>query len=93
MEHLTTRERELIAIGAALASNCVPCIENHIDEARKVGLTDPEIKDAVRLADELRRVPAAKVLNTALAILDDSSHTKKDYAASAGQTPKPCCGA
>jgi 4-carboxymuconolactone decarboxylase len=85
MEHLTTRDRELVAIGAALASNCVPCIENHIPKARNAGLSDSEIKEAVRLADELRQVPAAKVLKAASTMLGEGT--------SEGQTPKPCCGA
>lgn len=83
MEHLTTRDRELVALGAALGSNCVPCIENHIPAARKAGLSDSEIRGAVRLADELRKVPAAKVLDAALTLLDSpGSHTAS-----------PCCGA
>lgn len=27
MDKLTSTERELVALGAALGSNCVPCIE------------------------------------------------------------------
>ncbi len=84
MEHLTTRDRELVAIGAALASHCIPCIENHIPKAREAGLSDSEIREAVNLADELRQVPAAKVLKTALTILGDEP---------AAKASKPCCGA
>jgi 4-carboxymuconolactone decarboxylase len=71
MKSLNQRERELTAIGAAIASNCVPCIEYHIPQARKVGLSDLQIHEAVRLADKVRRVPADKVLQTALALLDE----------------------
>lgn len=35
MEHLTTPDRELVALGAALGSNCVPCIE-----VRSLGVKD-----------------------------------------------------
>src|SRR5512141_625755 len=76
MEHLTTRDRELVALGAALGSNCVPCIEAHVPAARKAGLSDSEIREAVRQADELRHIPAAKVLKTALAMLGEASDTK-----------------
>ncbi len=92
MKQLTARDRELVALGASLASNCVPCIETHIPKARAAGLTDAEISEAVQLADELRQVPARKVLNTALAILANASHPT-DPAASAEEAPKPCCGA
>jgi 4-carboxymuconolactone decarboxylase len=44
MKKLTNAERELVALGAAIASNCVPCIEYHIPEARKAGLDDQQIR-------------------------------------------------
>jgi AhpD family alkylhydroperoxidase len=69
MTDLTPRETELVALGAALGSNCVPCIEYHIPQARKAGLTDPEIHAAIQLADKVRQVPARKVLETALNLL------------------------
>jgi AhpD family alkylhydroperoxidase len=65
MNILNPRERELVAIGAALASNCVPCIEFHIQEARKAGLSDAEIAEAVEFADKIKGVPADKVLEAA----------------------------
>jgi 4-carboxymuconolactone decarboxylase len=71
METLSKKEQELAAIGASIASNCIPCIEHHIAEARKAGLSDEQIKEAVRLADRVRRVPARKVMETAYAILGD----------------------
>lgn len=65
MENLTPRERELVAIGASLASNCVPCITYHIAKARKLGLSEAEIDEAVALADKVRQVPARAVLDSA----------------------------
>ncbi len=70
MERLSMRERELAAIGAAIGSNCIPCIEYHIPQARKTGLGDRELLEAVRLADKVRRVPAKRVLETAYALLE-----------------------
>jgi len=66
VSHLTPRESELVALGAALGSNCIPCMEHHIPQARKAGLTDAEIDAAIRYADKVRQVPARKVLETAL---------------------------
>jgi AhpD family alkylhydroperoxidase len=74
MSELNDRERELVAIGAAIASNCVPCIEHHIPEARKAGLGDGQIEEAIRVADTVRRVPARKVLQAARARLDATSN-------------------
>ncbi|HEU5163075.1 MAG TPA: carboxymuconolactone decarboxylase family protein [Thermoanaerobaculia bacterium] len=69
MEHLTPRDRELVALGAALGSNCIPCAEYHVAEGRKVGLSPRQIAEALRLADKLRQTPADRVLAAANAAL------------------------
>jgi 4-carboxymuconolactone decarboxylase len=69
MNDLNHHERELVALGAAMGSNCIPCIEYHIPEARKAGLTDSQISEAIRLADKVRQVPARKVLDAAQRML------------------------
>ena len=69
MNELTPRDRELVALGAAMGSNCVGCVEYHIPESRKAGLTDPEIRAAIEHADKIRQVPARKTLQAALKLL------------------------
>lgn len=83
MDSLNDQERELVAIGAAISSNCVPCIEHHVPEARKAGLSDEQIREAVRLADQVRRVPARKVLHAAFELLGDD-HEEKPASAGCG---------
>lgn len=99
MDTLTTKERELVALGAALASNCVPCIEYHVPEARKSGLTDQQIGEAIRLADTVRQVPARKVLDSALGIIAtgsaaaDSPERATGAQSGSGFAPRQrCCG-
>jgi AhpD family alkylhydroperoxidase len=65
MDTLSPRERELVAIGASLASHCVPCIAYHVAKAKKLGLTEAQIDEAVALADKVRQVPARAVLEAA----------------------------
>ncbi len=67
MSELNHRERSLVALGAAIAANCIPCIEFHVPEARIAGLSDSEIRAALEIADRVRRVPAGLVMQTALA--------------------------
>lgn len=76
MEQLNWRERELVALGAAMGSNCLPCIDHHIPEARKAGLTDAQIREAIELADTVRQVPARKVLAAATQALDEGACRK-----------------
>ncbi len=97
MDRLTTAERELVALGAALGSNCVPCIEYHIPEARKAGLSDRQINEAIHLADKVRQVPARKVLAAAVSMLAEAEATTEaerssGCAQAAGETKQACCG-
>jgi 4-carboxymuconolactone decarboxylase len=89
MNHLTALERELVALGSAMGSNCVPCIEYHIPEAKSAGLTDPQIAEAIRLADRVRQVPARKTLQAALKLLSTSTDDGSNV-----ETGEDCwCGA
>ncbi len=97
MSELNHRERELVALGAAIGSNCVPCMEYHIPEARRAGLTDVQIAGAIRLADSVRQVPARKVLDTAHRVLAETAdgalrNGKPAETARAAARGGPCCG-
>jgi 4-carboxymuconolactone decarboxylase len=69
MENLSNRELELVAIGAAIGSNCRPCIIAHVRGARTAGLSDAQIAEAVAAAERVKRVPAERVLEAARAQL------------------------
>lgn len=69
MNQLSHRDRELVSLGAALASNCIPCIEYHLPLARNLGLTEFQLREAIELADQVRQVPARKVLLAAQQLL------------------------
>lgn len=62
MSELAPRDRALVGLGAALGSNCIPCVEHHISAARVAGLSDDEIRAALGIADGVRQVPARRVL-------------------------------
>lgn len=46
--------KELIAIGASVTANCVPCLKYHEHKARAAGATDEEITTAVNLGRTVR---------------------------------------
>ena len=73
MSELSKREQTLVSLGAAIASNCVPCIEFHIPGARKAGLSEIQIKEALQVADKIRRVPAQMVLQTAMSRIGETT--------------------
>ncbi len=44
----------LISLGAAVASNCIPCFEHFMGKAYPAGLTTEEIRQAVDIADQVK---------------------------------------
>ncbi len=85
---LSSKDAELVAIGAAIASNCVPCIKHHIPAAREAGLSDLAIREAIKLADTVRRVPARKILQSAHELLGEAP-----VGSSRGEAASPCAPA
>jgi AhpD family alkylhydroperoxidase len=54
---LDARTRELIAIGASIGGNCLPCLRYHFAEARKLHCTLEEINEAIELAKTVKQRP------------------------------------
>ena len=54
---LDSRITELIAIGAAIGGNCLPCLRYHVAEAIKTGCTIPEIEETIRIAKRVKERP------------------------------------
>lgn len=52
--------KEMIAIGASVTANCIPCIKYHFAKAREVGVTDAEIISAVQVGKMVRKGVANK---------------------------------
>jgi 4-carboxymuconolactone decarboxylase len=69
MNDLDPCEHALVALGAALGSNCIPCVEHHLRAAQQAGIGNPRIAAAVALADRVRQVPAGKTLDAAQRLL------------------------
>jgi len=73
MSRLTEREKELVRLGAAIGSNCVACVEYHIPQARKTGLSDQQIKLAINIAQAVKKVPADMVMDAVLASFNQTT--------------------
>ncbi len=58
----TDQVAELVAIGAAIACNCEPCFKYHYDQARKLGVSNADMRYAVDLAQKLTDTPARAML-------------------------------
>jgi AhpD family alkylhydroperoxidase len=87
----TEQVAELVAIGAAIASNCETCFKFHYDKARRLGVADSDVRRAVDLARQVKEAPARAVLDLADRYLD-----KKDALGTISVTPaapdkNACC--
>ena len=65
--------KEMIAIGASVTANCIPCIQYHFAKAREAGVTDTEIKAAVQVGKLVRKGAAHKWDEEISALLSASS--------------------
>jgi len=58
---LDERTNILIALGASVSANCLPCLDFHINRARLAGLGDAEIADAIETGRSVRKGAAASM--------------------------------
>jgi len=83
---------ELVAIGAAIASNCEPCFKFHFDKARKLGVSREDMWAAVTLAQNIKEAPAKAMLDLAGRYLrQDASPAAAAPAEAAAPTGGCCC--
>ncbi|NLD99687.1 MAG: carboxymuconolactone decarboxylase family protein [Fibrobacter sp.] len=73
----TEQVKELVAIGAAIASNCETCFKYHFDKARKLAVSSGDLALAVETAKMVKASPAQ-----AIALLADK-YLKTSYPKSA----------
>ena len=56
---------ELVAIGASIACNCMPCLKYHTDKARSLGVSDEDMAKAVTMAQKVKQTPSELILELA----------------------------
>jgi len=79
----TDAVKELVAIGAAIGSNCEICFKHHYNEARKLGVSKEDMRLAVEMAQAVKESPARSILELA----DKYLREPRVLA-----TAAPCCG-
>ncbi len=77
---------ELVAIAAAIAANCEPCLEQHVRAARRLGVTDADVRRAVATALRVKDTPARAVRRYADELLAGSATGAE------GADGGACCG-
>ena len=52
---LTLKEKELVAVGTSIAAGCKPCTSYHMKKVKEAEATEGEIRQAIKIAAEIRR--------------------------------------
>ncbi len=81
---LDERTKELIAVGASVTANCLPCLQYHVTKARESGADDEEISVAIGVARAVRKGAAGK--------MDDFAAGLRTAAEQVGQGVGQGCG-
>jgi len=76
---------ELVAIGAAIAANCEPCLKHHYREAQRLGVSKADMARAVKMAASVKDSPHQAILRLA----DKLTGASLSNPAAASD---PCCG-
>lgn len=87
----TPEVAELVAIGAAIAANCEPCLKYHYDAAQKLGVSTQDMRSAVDLAQKVKDTPARAMLALAERYLEPKASGDAGTSP-ASAAPKACCG-
>lgn len=97
---------ELVALGASIGANCEPCFKFHYDKARKLGVSNEDMLQAVTIAQSVKEGPARSVLElahrylkgndapapaTKLNVLETSAACCEPKSSSGTEPKKKCC--
>ena len=42
------KAKELVFLGASVAAHCFPCFDHHLEQARKLGICEVDIRESIR---------------------------------------------
>lgn len=91
---------ELVAIGAAIAANCEPCLKYHYRQAQLLGVSKADMASAVKTAASVKDSPhqailrlANRLTSAALPAADAAGDPCCGAASSKDPDAAPCCGA
>lgn len=82
------KTKELIAIGASVSGHCQPCLTYHVDQAKRLGIGDDEIKEAIAVGKMAQKGAMAAMNKFAQTVLDNPADSLVESAPRAEDTRK-----
>lgn len=83
--------RELISLGASVSAHCFPCFEYHLGQVQKLGISEDDIKEAIRSGYMVMNGAGDKMYEKIRDILPTFSIAKKESCSNGSrsdQTPR-----
>jgi len=78
--------KRLVAVGAAAAANCRPCLEHHVPQCIRAGIPETDIRQAIETGFQVNRGAHAKTHDYVETVIGQA---KKDSDENA--TARKCC--
>lgn len=70
---LDEKTKELVALGAAVAGNCLPCLMYHFKKCEETGISSEDIAEAIEMAKTVKEVPIRRISELAQQLLTKES--------------------
>jgi AhpD family alkylhydroperoxidase len=67
---LPRKQKELIAVGISVATDCESCMQWHIEQAAEAGASEPEVLEAVEVGIEMAGGPGTVSARFALEVME-----------------------
>ncbi len=72
---MDAKMKELIAVGASVSAHCQPCLTYHAGEARELGVTNEELREAIEVGKMVSKGAGAKMKAFAETVLKEEPVT------------------
>ncbi len=72
---MDAKMKELIAVGASVSAHCQPCLTYHAGEARELGVTNEELREAIEVGKMVSKGAGAKMKAFAEKVLKEEPVT------------------
>jgi len=70
---------ELVALGAAIGGNCIPCLEWHYKKRLELNIPKEEIFEAIETAQKVKNVPINKIDSLINILADKQAQVETNF--------------
>lgn len=71
--HMDAKLKELVFLGASVSAHCFPCLDYHLQQARKMGICEADIQEAIQAGFKVMNGAGDKMKEKIELILPETS--------------------